>query len=260
MWHLDSSSSDEAEADVAAAHALAAPAPAQVPEPFRQHKRRGRPPGSRKLEVVLKRRRSRALEAGAAEVPQVPVPAPGAAEAAEAGHAAPQDNGVYHQLQHAIDPRRLGMCSATTLGRAVGLDTRRVTDHLVVMADTAICSVRDAIQCLMQRLAGMQDRIRLVSFLNWRRYDETPLKLAVRWPEWGKITRSRFRPGTPTESFSATALPNPACCRGAYLANVTLNASTFRTLSEKLAVGCLGGISTNEFLNQAAHSGMLPRG
>ena len=94
-----------------------------------------------------------------------------------------------------------------------------------------------------------------------------------RYQPWHVTQMSRPSPPRSRLRSSDTALPNPACCRGAYLANVTLNASTFRTLSEKLAVGSLhltcalsvslpedGGISTNEFLNQAAHSGMLPRG
>lgn len=92
----------------------------------------------------------------------------------------------------AVDPQqpassRSFFSSTRGISTNLGIDDRRLTESLCVLAEASVRGERDAALALFQvvRSLASQGRIIPIHFAFGRKYDETPLKLRVSWESFG---------------------------------------------------------------------------
>lgn len=207
-WDVDSDDGEGAMDHRGFVPGLEEPPPAEVKSPVlaAAPKKRGRPCGSRKVEVIMKRRAiaeiDEALVAGN-NVPQanaggtvggssssssvVTHLAPHSSEAK--GHPAPESElhsalRRFFEVSSPLETERL-LLNMKAAAAMANIDRRRVPEYLAALSDTLCLDMSSALQSLLQAISCMADvdRARPVTFVHRRKYDETPLRLRVRWAE-----------------------------------------------------------------------------
>ena len=90
------------------------------------------------------------------------------------------------RLMNLVDPRyqrRGKLLNLTALGAMLQIERQRVPEALTRLASIIESGERDSFATLQQALMSLRDegRISLLNLFLWRKYDETPARLCVRW-------------------------------------------------------------------------------
>lgn len=201
-WHVSDSDGSDAVADERSGPAAASSAP--QPEAWNDpgavvvaseagpaKRRVGRPRGSQNISTILKRRAEVSIDelsivSSAGRPDGDACNNSGGAHDAGVGSGQEEaplgDIGKVFQVVSPLQRERL-LLNTKAVASAAGVDRRRVPDLLAVLAQTLRRDETDALQSIAAHLqhaisAGM---VRPVAFQIRRKYDETPLRLRIRW-------------------------------------------------------------------------------
>ncbi len=188
MWAIDDSSDEHGDPPLAEAEPETERRPDAEPQPKAVPRPKGRPKGTlRRLDVVLKARSAKRPSLGPTPTP--PTPAIGSIGIGGVIVAAspPTDEkqaetvSKYRVFLSQVQGKRLLNISA--LADRMQSRHQRVTEIYAALSAAAFQAEHSGFSNLLAVLHGMTSnkRITPVCFLFWRRYDETPIKLALRW-------------------------------------------------------------------------------
>jgi hypothetical protein len=139
----------------------------------------GRPRGSFNLAVILKRRRLEDHDEGLALETDIAraLPAPLKFTSAQSNCA----NFFYH-----VDPRFQGrLFNTVATASLIGVDRRQIPRMLKCMAATVVAGEDSSLHTFLQIIRALRTSGQIVpiTFINFRKYDETPIRLRVRWED-----------------------------------------------------------------------------
>ena len=77
--------------------------------------------------------------------------------------------------------------SLEAMGRLLGVDRRKIPDHLSHLAQALLWSEKAGLETMSNTVASLQQHghLEVLSTFCWRRYDETPMRLKIHWQSVG---------------------------------------------------------------------------